>query len=214
VQRNPFVIVISGPSGAGKSTFVLRLLAQFPVLQFSVSATTRPRRDGEMDGRDYHFLDDSEFQRRVDAGEFLEHATVHGARYGTLRSEVRSALEAGKCSLLDVDVQGGLRVKQQLPDAVLVFLLPPSLQELERRLRMRKTETEERIQGRLRRAPDEIRCLAQYDYVVVNESIEATESGLEAIVRAEGLRRVRLSDDAGGPDAAAEYLREWARPLA
>jgi len=214
VRRKPFVIVISGPSGAGKSTFVQRLLERFPELRFSVSATTRPLRGREVDGRDYHFLAEAEFVRRVEAGEFLEHAPVHGARYGTLRSEVETAMSAGRCPLLDIDVQGGLRVKQQIPDAVLVFLLPPSMRELERRLRERKTESEEKIQRRLQRAPDEIRCLSQYDYVVVNEKIEPTQLELEAIVRAERLRRSRLTDDAGGPDAAGEYLREWARPTA
>jgi len=214
VRRNPFVIVISGPSGAGKSTFVHRLLERFPDLQFSVSATTRPRRGREVDGRDYHFLAEADFARRVESGEFLEHAPVHGARYGTLRSEVDAAMRAGRCPLLDVDVQGGLRVKQQIPDAVLVFLLPPSMQELERRLRERKTETEDKIQRRLQRAPDEIRCMSQYDYVVVNDKIEPTLADLEAIVRAEHLRRARLTDGTGGSDVAGEFLREWARPTA
>lgn len=214
MRSNPFVIVISGPSGAGKSTFVQRLLERFDDLRFSISATTRPRRGREVDGRDYHFLAEEEFQRRVEAGAFLEHAPVHGARYGTLRSEVDAALAAGRCPLLDVDVQGGLDVKRQIPDAVLVFLLPPSMHELERRLRERKTETEEKIQKRLQRAPDEIRCMMQYDYVVVNASIDKTQADLEAIVKAERLRRARLTDDAGGPDVPAEYLREWARPTA
>jgi guanylate kinase len=214
VRRNPFVLVISGPSGAGKSTFVRLLLERCPELRFSVSATTRPRRDTESDGREYHFLSDAEFERRVQAGEFLEWAEVHGARYGTLRSEVFPALAAGHCPLLDVDVQGGVRVKEALADAVLVFLLPPSMLELERRLRERKTESEERIRRRLQRAPEEIRCLPSYDYVVVNEALATTQTELEAIVRAERLRRGRLTDDSGSPDVAAEYLREWARPLA
>jgi guanylate kinase len=214
VRRNPFVLVISGPSGAGKSTFVRLLLERFPVLRFSVSATTRGMREGEMAGREYHFLSDAEFERRVQAGEFLEHFVVHEARYGTLRSEVFPILAAGGCPLLDVDVQGGLRIKQALPDAVLVFVLPPSMQELERRLRERQTETEERIQRRLARAPEEIRQMSQYDYVVVNETVDATQAQLETILAAERLRRTRLTDDAGTPDVAGEYLREWARPLA
>jgi len=214
VRRQPFVLVVSGPSGAGKSTFVGMLLERFPDLKFSVSATTRPRRPGEVDARDYHFLSEAEFQRRAEAGEFLEHAGVHGDRYGTLRSEVFLALEAGRVALLDLDVQGGVRVKEQLPEAVLVFILPPSMAVLEARLRGRKTESEERIRRRLQRAPDEIRCLSAYDYVVVNDDVATTEAELESIVRAERLRRTRLTDDAGGPDVAAEYLGESARPLA
>ena len=214
VRRQPFVLVVSGPSGAGKSTFVAMLLRRFPDLQFSVSATTRPQRPGEVDGREYHFLSETEFLRRVDAGEFLEHAGVFGDRYGTLRSEVFPALAAGRLPLLDLDVQGGVRVKEQIPEAVLVFILPPSMAVLEARLRGRQTESEERIQRRLQRAPAEIRHLDAYDYVVINDQVATTEAELEAIVRAERLRRARLTDDAGGPGVAAEYLGESARPLA
>jgi guanylate kinase len=214
VRRKPFVMVISGPSGAGKSTFVARLLERHPDLRFSVSATTRPRREGEQEGRDYHFLSEAEFERRVAAGEFLEHADVHAARYGSLRSEVIAQLAAGRYPLLDVDVQGGLRIKQQLPDAVLVFLLPPSMRQLEAQLRGRKTESEEKIQRRLQRAPEEIRHLSDYDYVVVNHEIDTTQAQLEAILAAERLRRSRLTDDGGGFEVAEEYLREWIAKLA
>jgi len=210
VQRKPFVIVLSGPSGAGKSTFVRRLLEARRDLQFSVSATTRPCREGECDGREYHFLSEAEFERRVQGDEFLEHATVHGARYGTLHSEVSPALAAGRCPLLDIDVQGGLRVKNVLPDAVLIFLLPPSMRQLETQLRGRKTESEDKIQRRLQRAPEEIRKLSEYDYVVVNHEIAATQRQLEAIVEAERSKRTRLTDDSGSSDVAEEYLREWA----
>lgn len=212
MRRQPFVLVISGPSGAGKTTFVRRLIERFPDLVFSVSATTRARRPGETNGREYHFLETAEFEKRIAAGEFLEYAEVHGAHYGTLRSEVFPALASGRCPLLDIDVQGGLRVKRQMPDAVLVFLLPPTMQELQARLRGRQTETEEKVQRRLQRAPDEIRCLSDYDYVVVNAVHEQTQSDLEAIVQAEHLRRARLTDDAGGPDVASEYLRETSPP--
>ena len=207
MQRKPFVMVLSGPSGAGKSTFVAGLLQTFAALRFSVSATTRSRRPHEKDGHDYHFLARAEFERRVAAGEFLEHAEVHGERYGTLQSEVASTLGKGASVLLDVDVQGGLSVKRRLPDAVLVFLLPPSLQVLEQRLRERGTEAEATIRRRLQRAPDEIRCLPEYDYVVVNEAREETREALCAIYRAESLRRERLQDDAGGADVVGAYLR-------
>lgn len=213
MRRKPFVLVISGPSGAGKSTFVQRLLHVFPDLRFSVSATTRPIRKGEQDGREYHFLGDDEFERRVQAGEFLEHAAVHGARYGTLRCEVRRWLEAGNSVLLDVDVQGGVEIKRNEPDAVLVFVLPPSMAALEARLRGRQTETEETIRRRMQRAPEEIRMLREYDYVVVNDSIDSTQAQLECIVGAERSKRSRLTDDAGGADPAAEYLGESTRPL-
>lgn len=213
MRRKPFAIVISGPSGAGKSTCVQRLMQRFEDLRFSVSATTRPKRAGETDGQDYFFLDEAGFRARVEAGDFLEHARVHGARYGTLRSEVQRTLDAGHGVLLDVDVQGGVEIKRTLPESVLIFVLPPSMEELERRLRRRSTETEETIQRRLRTAPDEIRQLVEYDYVVVNEKIEVAERELETIVAAERLRRSRLTDDTGQGDPVAEYLGEAPRPL-
>ena len=213
MRRKPFAIVISGPSGAGKTTCVQRLMQRFEDLRFSVSATTRPKRAGETDGQDYFFLDEVGFRARVEAGEFLEHALVHGARYGTLRSEVQRTLDAGHGVLLDVDVQGGVEIKRTLPESVLIFVLPPSMEELERRLRRRSTETEETIQRRLRTAPDEIRQLVEYDYVVVNEKIEVAERELETIVAAERLRRSRLTDESGQGDPVAEYLGEAPRPL-
>ena len=207
MRRKPFVMVLSGPSGAGKSTFVAGLLQTFTDLRFSVSATTRPRRPHEVDGRDYHFLAEEEFEKRVGAGAFLEHAEVHGARYGTLEAEVSNTLRQGLSILLDVDVQGGVNVKHRLPDAVLVFILPPSLQVLEQRLRQRGTEAEETIRRRLQRAPEEIRHLSDYDYVVVNDTVAETREALVAIYRAESLRRERLQDAGGGTDVVAAWLR-------
>lgn len=211
MKRKPFVLVISGPSGVGKSTFVHALLERFPGLHFSVSATTRPQRGHEVDGREYYFLSAAEFRRRQAAGAFLESAEVHGALYGTLAAEVDGALNAGRTVLLDVDVQGGVEVKKRIPDAVLVFLLPPSLPVLAERLRRRGTESAEKIQHRLARAPAEIRALAAYDYVVVNDQIEATRSDLCAIFRAEELRRSRLQDERGGEGFVDDYLKA-ARP--
>ena len=132
---------------------------------------------------------------------------MHGEHYGTLQAEVASTLGQGASVLLDVDVQGGVSVKRRLPDAVLVFILPPSLQVLEQRLRQRGTEPEATIRRRLQRAPDEIRCLPEYDYVVVNDTLAETRDALFAIYRAESLRRERLLDEAGGADVVAAYLR-------
>jgi guanylate kinase len=176
-------------------------------MRFSVSATTRARRGHEEDGREYHFLAPEEFRKRVQAGEFLEHAEVHGCLYGTLEAEVSGALREGHSVLLDVDVQGGVQIKRRMPEAVLVFILPPSMQVLEDRLRQRGTDSEETIQRRLARAPEEIRCLHEYDYVVVNETMAETQEALFAIGRAESLRRERLQDESGGGDVVADFLR-------
>jgi len=182
-------------------------LQAFPSMRFSVSATTRARRGHDEDGREYHFLSPEEFRRRLQAGEFLEHAEVHGSLYGTLESEVTGALQSGQSVLLDVDVQGGVQIKRRLPEAVLVFILPPSMQVLEDRLRRRGTDSDETIRRRLARAPEEIRCLHEYDYVVVNEAMAETQEALFAIGRAEGLRRERLQGEGGGGDVVADFLR-------
>jgi guanylate kinase len=208
LQRSPYVLVISGPSGAGKSTFVQSLLQAHPgELHFSVSATTRQRRGNEQDGRDYHFLSDAVFDERLADDDFLEWAEVHGCRYGTLHSEVDRALAQGRSVLLDVDVQGGVQIKRRLPEAVLVFLLPPRLEDLEARLRTRNTDSTDTIERRLKKAPDEIRSLREYDYVVINDDIEETRRKLEAIYIAESLRRQRLHGEAGA-DVVDEYLKK------
>ncbi len=214
MRRKPFALVLSGPSGVGKSTFVRPLLDAFPSMQFSVSATTRPRRDDEVDGREYHFLSEEDFRKRQSTGEFLESAEVHGCLYGTLEADVRQALDSGHGVLLDVDVQGGVNIKKRLPDdAVLVFLLPPSMQALEERLRQRGTESDETVRRRLANAPDEIRRLVEYDFVVVNDTIDATQECLLAICRAETQRRSRLVDASGGNAIVDEFLKETARPF-
>ncbi len=214
MKRKPFALVISGPSGVGKSTFVQPLLDAFPNMKFSVSATTRARRSHEKDGREYHFLSEQDFRTRQANGEFLESAVVHGALYGTREADVRAALDSGHGVLLDVDVQGGVNIKKRLPDdAVLVFLLPPSMQALEERLRKRGTESDETVKRRLAHAPEEIRQMVEYHYVVVNDTIESTEANLMAICRAEALRRARLVDAAGGAAVVEEFLRETARPF-
>ncbi|HEU4940097.1 MAG TPA: guanylate kinase [Candidatus Eisenbacteria bacterium] len=190
-----FVVVISGPSGAGKSSFVKALLGRYPRdLVYSVSATTRSRRAHEAEGRDYFFLGREEFQRRVDAGEFVEHAEVHGELYGTLKSQTEAVLRSGRNVLLDIDVQGGRSVRRIYPDGVYIFVLPPSLADLEERLRARGTDSEERIKLRLENARREIEIAREYDYAVVNDDLEDATRKVLAIIEAETCRASRRTD--------------------
>jgi guanylate kinase len=193
-----FVVVVSGPSGAGKSSFVKTLLEQGPDLVYAVSATTRARRAHETEGRDYFFLSREEFQRRVDAGEFVENAVVHGERYGTLRSQTEKALRQGKNVLLDIDVQGGRAVRTVYPDGVFIFVLPPTMAALEARLRHRATDSEERIRIRLENARREIPLVQDYDYAIVNDDLGAATRRVLAIVWAETCRTGRRAAIAAG----------------
>ncbi len=183
------VIVISAPSGAGKSSVVKQLVASVPGLSFSVSHTTRPPRPGERNGREYFFVSPARFRRMVASKEFVEWADVHGKLYGTSWREVRSAVEVGKDILLDIDVQGHRQVRRRLPDAVSVFLVPPSFQELERRLRRRRSDTAEIIEGRLATARMEMGQWREYDYVVLNDRLSSAVQAVKAIVVAARLRR-------------------------
>jgi guanylate kinase len=185
------VVVISGPSGVGKSSFVSGLLRAPLDLVYSVSATTRPRRAHEAEGRDYWFLTREEFRRRVDAGEFVEWAEVHGELYGTLRTEIDAALRAGKNVLLDIDVQGGRAVRRGYPDGVLIFVLPPSMESLEARLRGRGTDSEERIRLRLENARREIALVQEYDYAVVNDDLAVAQRQIQSIIASEMHRVAR-----------------------
>lgn len=193
-----FVVVVSGPSGAGKSSFVKTLLEQGPDLVYSVSATTRPRRQHEVEGRDYFFLSQEEFRRRVEAGEFVEHARVHGEWYGTLRSQIEEALRGGSNVLLDIDVQGGKSVRNVYPDGVFIFILPPSMEALEARLRRRATDAEERIRLRLENARREIPMVLEYGYSIVNDDFETASRRAVAIVWAERCRTQRREAVAAG----------------
>ena len=179
--RRGRLIVLAAPSGAGKTTLVHELLARIPDLEFSVSYTTRPPRAGERAGIDYFFVSPQEFSRMVEAGAFLEHAQVFDHWYGTGKEHVNQRLERGRSVLLEIDWQGARQIKGHLPDALTVFILPPSVAELERRLRGRGTDSEERIGRRLRDALGDISHWAEFDYAVVNERVEAAVDTLAAI---------------------------------
>lgn len=182
--REPRLFVVSGPSGVGKGTLVSRLRERVPGLGLTVSATTREPRQDEVDGVSYHFLDDAEFDRRVAGGEFLEWAWVHDHRYGTLRSEVDAPLSQGRSVILEIDVQGGLSVRGAHPEAVLVFIEPPSAEELERRLRGRGTEDEESVRRRLANARSEMECAPRYDVRIVNDDLDRATGELARVIEA------------------------------
>ncbi len=188
------LIIVSGPSGSGKSTVIARLLkASARPLRLSVSATTRRPRDGETDGVQYHFWTRPRFEQEVAGGGFLEHALVHGEYYGTLRSEVDRHRARGTGVLLDIDVQGAEQVRGRCPDALSVFLEPPSMRALEERLRRRGTESEAAIQRRLRAAEGEIARAGEYDYRIDNDDLEHTVARVRELVEASFGR----GDDAG-----------------
>lgn len=178
MSRTPKLFVVSGPSGVGKGTLVSLVREQRSDLGLTVSATTRQPRPGEVDGVSYHFLTNDDFDRRVEAGEFLEWANVHGNRYGTLASEVDRNLSAGKSVILEIDVQGALNVRKVFPDAVLVFIEPPSMEVLEQRLRGRETESEESLRLRLADAAGELELAPRYDERIVNDDLERATSEL------------------------------------
>lgn len=192
--RRGSIIVISAPSGAGKSTLIRRLMDSVSGLKFSVSTTTRPPRRGERNGRDYVFVSRERFRRMVAASQFVEWADVFGHLYGTSWKQLRAAQEAGYDVLLDIDVQGHRQVRMQLPEAVSIFVLPPSFRELERRLRHRHSDSPEVIARRLNEARKEIRRWPEYDYLVVNDRLAKATKALRAVVEAARLRR-RVAQD-------------------
>ena len=201
------LLVLSAPSGAGKTTLARRFVDSTPGASFSVSATTRAPRGAERDGIDYHFLTPERFREQVEAGAFAEWAEVHGRRYGTLRSTVEEALRRGTVTVFDIDVQGGAQILDRWPaDAVTVLVIPPSPEELERRLRGRSTESDEAVRDRLAAARTEVaRAALRYEYVIVNDQVEEAVARLVAISRASRSRR------GGGADPADDAIAAGAR---
>jgi guanylate kinase len=182
------VFVITGPSGVGKGTLIEQLLERVPELELSVSATTREPRTGEVDGRDYHFLTPAEFERRVEAGEFLEHATYAGNRYGTLRSTVERALEGGRSVVLEIEVLGAGQIREARPDAVQIFIEPPSPGALRERLVGRETDSPEEIEKRLSRAEVELEAADDFHFRIVNDEVDRAAAQLENLVLKEVAR--------------------------
>lgn len=186
------VFVISAPSGSGKSTLVNRVLQEDPKLIFSISFTTRQPRGTEKNGQNYNFIGREDFEARIQRGEFLEYAQVFGNYYGTHASYLEAARETDRDLVLDIDVQGAAQLKEKIPDAVSIFILAPSREELEKRLRARSEDSEEVIERRLREAAEEIRHYDRYDYVLVNQEVNVSVVRLKSIIEAERLRRNRM----------------------
>ncbi len=176
------LVVISAPSGAGKSTIAHAILEAHPSLRFSVSATTRPVREGEREGKDYFFLTKEDFRRRIDAGEFVEWEEIYGNFYGTLRQEVDRALGEGRHILFDIDVKGGLSIRARYPESLLIFIRPPSIQVLHERLRNRNTESESSVAQRMARVPLEMQLGEGFDHRIVNDDLPRAIAEVNTIV--------------------------------
>ena len=185
------LFIVSAPSGAGKSSLIDALLKEDPALTLSVSYTTRAPRPGEQDGREYHFVDERTFLAMLERGEFLESALVHGNRYGTSHQVIRDTLESGRDLLLEIDWQGAVQVRRLVPGAIGIFILPPSLQELERRLRGRGQDSEDVIRRRLANAREELEHAVEFEYAIINKQFDEARRDLAAVIRAERARCAR-----------------------
>jgi guanylate kinase len=193
-KREGILFVVSGASGTGKSTLCRAMLKTFPCLRFSVSHTTRPRRPGDREGRDYYFVSPAEFQKMIDRGDFVEWAEIYENRYGTSKRMLDKARLGGRDLILDIDVQGVRQLRDQKIPGVFVFILPPSLKELKRRLKNRKTEGSEALAERLKKAQAEISRARMYDYWVTNDDLKKAGERLKAVLLAEHCRRERLTE--------------------
>lgn len=201
MKKKGFLMVISGPSGVGKGTVCQALLKDNDKIKYSISATTRPKRPQERSGDDYFFLSEEEFEKGIKEDKFLEYARVHGNLYGTPKDFVMDGINNGEVIILEIDVQGALQVKENYPNGVFIFLLPPSMSELERRLTHRGTESAEQVELRLNNARGEISKISEYQYAVINDTVENAVAHINSIIDAESLRVINnLSLD--------EYLKE------
>lgn len=187
-MRDGFLLVLSGPSGVGKGTVCERLLEKRDDIQYSISATTRKKRPMEVNGENYYFLSLDDFQDKIKEGEFLEYAKVHGNYYGTPKSYVTDTVDKGDIVILEIDVQGALQIKENYPEAVFIFLLPPDLKELRNRIEKRCTEDKETIDLRMKNAQKELSFIDKYDYGIINDDVESAVNKVECIIEAEKLK--------------------------
>ena len=194
MNRPALTVVLSAPSGAGKTTLARMLVERQDDVVFSISATTREPRPGEIDGEDYHFVDDNTFDRMIEHNKLAEWAVVHGRRYGTPRQTITDALQRGRTVVLDIDVQGARQVRKMFPGALMIFVLPPSADELARRLTGRASEEDTERRRRLGNARKELEAVSEFEYVVVNDDLEQAYGEIEAVVRAEWSRAERTPD--------------------
>ena len=183
MNKNDISLIISAPSGTGKTTIIKKMLSDSDLYSFSISTTTRKIRDGEVDGKNYYFVDVDAFNKMIQNSEFIEWANVHGNLYGTQKKEVSRIIEEGKVPIFDVDVQGSQHLREILPHGIFVFLLPPSMEELERRLRLRYTDTEEQIRIRLKNAIEEISSKEMFDFILINENVDEVTKKIDDIVK-------------------------------
>ncbi len=184
-MKKGILLVVSAPSGAGKTTIVREIIKRFPSFRFSVSATTRKRREMEVEGKDYYFLTRDQFEQRIANDDLIEYEEIYSNYYGTLKNEVEHALAGGDNIVFDVDVKGGLSIKRRFPEAVLIFVEPPSLEALRARLENRKSETKEQVENRMKRVSMELEKGREYDYIVINDELKRAVDEVSGIVRSQ-----------------------------